>query len=117
MGKTIFVGYHATSAHAGRLIEKNGFKIRKDNKHWLGNGIYFFKDNPDFDSYGDAKKWFEKMNKLGKYPNNDDNGCLIRVKLEIKKDDIIDFIPIAVTSAIVYSFFIISLKFISFPLC
>lgn len=40
------IGYHNTESDNVKDIITNGFKYRKNEKHWLGQGIYFF-DNLD----------------------------------------------------------------------
>ena len=40
------IGYHNTESDNVEDIITNGFKYRKNEKHWLGQGIYFF-DNLD----------------------------------------------------------------------
>lgn len=35
------IGYHNTESDNVEDIITNGFKYRKNEKHWLGQGIYF----------------------------------------------------------------------------
>lgn len=39
------IGYHNTESDNINDIIANGFKSKKNDKHWLGQGIYFFKDS------------------------------------------------------------------------
>lgn len=39
------VGYHNTESDNVNDIIANGFKYKKSEKHWLGQGIYFFGDS------------------------------------------------------------------------
>jgi hypothetical protein len=38
------VVYHGTDYNIAKIIEKTNFKYKRSKKHWLGNGIYFYKD-------------------------------------------------------------------------
>lgn len=38
------VSYHGTDKKCAEQIQKNGFRVRKNKNHWLGNGVYFFLD-------------------------------------------------------------------------
>ena len=38
------VGYHNTESDNVDDIIANGFVCKKNEKHWLGQGIYFFND-------------------------------------------------------------------------
>lgn len=38
------IGYHATDSNNVDDIIKNDFTFRRNKKHWLGNGIYFYLD-------------------------------------------------------------------------
>lgn len=40
----MLTSYHGTYAHLVPCILKNGFRCRRNEEHWLGNGIYFFLD-------------------------------------------------------------------------
>lgn len=46
MNEETLIGYHATKKKNEKNILKDGFKISNSNSfhHWLGNGIYFWKD-------------------------------------------------------------------------
>lgn len=39
------VGYHNTESNNVNDIIANGFLCKRNEKHWLGQGVYFFKDS------------------------------------------------------------------------
>ena len=39
-----YTAYHATDKHNVESIISNNFTFNKSDEHWLGNGVYFFKD-------------------------------------------------------------------------
>lgn len=43
--------FHGTNLSNARIIKEEGFKVKMNKRHWLGNGIYFFED------YSLAKWW------------------------------------------------------------
>lgn len=49
--------YHGTDAQLANRIINEGFRIKPNKSHWLGNGIYFYQD------YSLAKWWTTKPSK------------------------------------------------------
>ena len=63
MSEEVLGVFHGTSNLIGEEILKNGFKIIKTrNDHWLGHGVYFFKDR-DLSEWWAIKKC-ESLNKV-----------------------------------------------------
>ncbi len=52
MATVKLIGHHGTLIEYVDDIKTNGFKARYNDKHWLGQGIYFFEYN-----YGEAYGW------------------------------------------------------------
>ena len=44
MGKKSIYCYHGTDYTLGQIICGEEFSIKKNDEHWLGNGIYFYHD-------------------------------------------------------------------------
>lgn len=40
----ILTGYHGTDLHCAKQIMSSTFKFKYNDKHWLGNGVYFYLD-------------------------------------------------------------------------
>lgn len=55
--KIMIESYHATDKTCCESIEKDGFKIRANEKHWITNGVYFFLD------YSHAEWWARQEHK------------------------------------------------------
>lgn len=68
--------YHGTVKSKYIKIEKEGFKISKGKKHWLGDGVYFFKYSKD------AESWAEMVSK--------DNDSPLVITAEIKVEEYMD---------------------------
>ncbi|MCM1267553.1 MAG: hypothetical protein NC302_06580 [Bacteroidales bacterium] len=75
--------YHGTDLKNAKKILNGNFKIKKNEEHWLGNGVYFFED----DSL--AKWWTTKPTaKFG--TSQITTPAVIECQIEIEKQDILD---------------------------
>jgi hypothetical protein len=54
-------GYHGTSAEAADSILNEGFRVLHKDYHWLGDGVYFWQDEP-------LRAWDWANNKHGSNP-------------------------------------------------
>ena len=74
--------YHGTDKKYLNNIISKGFEIKNNDKHWLGNGVYFFID------YSLAEWW--ATNKHKDFGHNITEPTVIEVELTYKQDDIVD---------------------------
>ena len=74
--------YHGTDYPAALNIIEEGFKIKYNSKHWLGNGVYFFFDEA-------LARWWT-TNPTEKHGVKINNPALIKAQLSINKDKVID---------------------------
>ena len=77
-----YIAYHATDESNLSIIIENNFEFNPNDEHWLGNGIYFFKD-PAL-----AKHWGEqipttKYGEINKF-------VLIKAKIDVDDDFLCD---------------------------
>lgn len=79
-------GYHGTSKiNADNIIKKNEFNISQGEKHWLGNGIYFFE-------HESLAEWWAKTklkNSKNKYFYNS-TATVLEVEINVKKEKYLD---------------------------
>lgn len=63
MGRDFTIrGYHITSAEAAEKILDEGFEQSRNTYDWLGRGVYFFQEAPDF-----ALHWGASDRKVGQF--------------------------------------------------
>jgi hypothetical protein len=74
--------YHGTDLNCAETIMRNGFIFKKNPEHWLGNGIYFFKD------YSLAKWWC--TNPSSKFGTKIIDPVVMTCDLKIEKNKILD---------------------------
>lgn len=75
-----FVGYHGTSHHNAKSIEKNGFNLSPTG--WLGKGVYFFQEDKEL-----ARLWAIKN-------NNHSRIEVLERKIKIEKNKVFDMVDI-----------------------
>lgn len=81
------VGYHATDEKFVDNIIKDNFTFKPNNKHWLGNGVYFFTDQAL------ANYW--ATNPTQSFGTNIVNPAIIKTKLSCPYSQIIDLRKLA----------------------
>ena len=109
------IGYHNTESDNVEDIITNGFKYRKNEKHWLGQGIYFF-DNLDMafrnidmlDHEKDIKTIVAEINVTVGVHINSNDVCNIKVTMA-------GFFRVEVDSAIGKSLLLTNTVAILFP--
>lgn len=74
--------YHGTDLEAAKEIEKDKFTVKKNPKHWLGNGIYFFTDKAL------AKWWTSGPTK--KFGTEVKEPAILEVTVEVDEKNILD---------------------------
>lgn len=75
--------YHGTELKNAKKILNGEFKVKKNDEHWLGNGIYFFEDESL------ARWWTTKpTTKFG--TKQITKPTVIKCQIEIEKKDILD---------------------------
>lgn len=74
--------YHGTDEKSAKSIIKNGFVVKQNDEHWLGNGIYFYFD-PDL-----AKWWTTRP--TSKFGVEIKNPVLIEASLFLDDSKILD---------------------------
>lgn len=58
-----YIGYHGTSKEAATsILNSKCFKISNDDEEWLGEGVYFFEDDPI-----QAVDWCTKVNRFSEW--------------------------------------------------
>lgn len=77
----ITIGHHGTSFDAAESIINGDFDLSQGDHHWLGNGVYFFKDNIDM-----AREWAFCDGHRKKYTKYG----IIRSELHYTSDGILD---------------------------
>lgn len=79
--QTTIVGFHGTLyKFATKILTGNFKKGRFRDNHWLGQGVYFFRDD-----YEQAKSWaMPKMNKAK------ENGAVLMTKLKVNSDNFLN---------------------------
>ncbi|MEH6888451.1 hypothetical protein V7024_01550 [Bacillus sp. JJ864] len=78
-----FYGYHGTDEESAIDISANGFKILYDNRddHWLGNGVYFFRED-------EKQALFWAQNKVKRVPElNGKSAVVIRSFINVNNDN------------------------------
>ncbi|EAE5597799.1 hypothetical protein E1312_07955 [Listeria monocytogenes] len=81
MMKSNYNCFHGTVTNVvSQILESKNFEFRRRDNHWLGNGIYFFIDDPV-----SARIWptLHQIN-TGKEP------CVIYCKVEVHRDKLLD---------------------------
>lgn len=81
--KTI-TAYHGTDEKYLRDIMNNGFIVKHNPKHWLGNGIYFFLD------YDIAKWWSHSPTNLFGTGEKNKKPVVIKVKVCSNPEKVLD---------------------------
>lgn len=74
--------FHATDLEAARNIKKNGFIIKHNPKHWLGNGVYFYLDESL------AKWWLTKPSQS--FGTEINNPAIINSSITLDESKILD---------------------------
>ncbi len=75
--------YHGTELKNAKKILNGEFKVKKNEEHWLGNGIYFFGDEP-------LARWWT-TNPTPKFGTPQiKTPVVIECQIEIEKQDILD---------------------------
>lgn len=75
--------YHGTELANAKKIINGEFKIKKNDEHWLGNGIYFYEDEP-------LARWWT-TNPTTKFGTQQiRRPAVIECQIEIAKQDILD---------------------------
>lgn len=74
--------YHGTDYDLAQKIIEEGFKPNDNKEHWLGNGIYFFKD------FALAVWWATSRHE--NYGAKIDTPCVIKVVLTADRDRVLD---------------------------
>lgn len=85
------VGYHGTKRTLVELICSNNFNINEDkeNKLFLGSGIYFFYSCDDAIDWN-VKKFRKEYSHLPNWENLIDNYAVIESVIKANKDDMLD---------------------------
>lgn len=60
---TVMKAYHGTSLKNAESIMENGFRPSVGEKHWLGDGVYFFRED---DAQAQVWAYHEKHNLIKK---------------------------------------------------
>ncbi len=81
MEKISIEGFHGTFRSKANKILKHGFTYSYNQSHWLGQGIYFYKD------YYLARWWIDKKIEKKKI---DDLGEVIKADIIVDKNKLID---------------------------
>jgi hypothetical protein len=66
----VVFAYHGTTQESASNIEREGFRSNANDKHWLGEGVYFFEDPS-------LAEWWAK----NQADNMGGNAAIIKVKL------------------------------------
>lgn len=83
MGTDILIeAFHGTDKKYADIIIKSDFKCRRNRKHWLGNGIYFFID------FALAKWW--TTNPTRKFGVTVANSAIIKCTIKAKSNEVLD---------------------------
>lgn len=75
-------GYHGTDLECAKKILTEGFRYKHSDKHWLGNGNYFYLDHS-------LAEWWT-TNPSRKFGVNIKVPSIIKVKIEVEKDKCVD---------------------------
>ncbi len=78
-----FAAYHGTDSKYYNKIFANGFKVKINDEHWLGNGVYFFIEC-------ELAKWWTRI-KHSSFGHNVSNPIIIEVDIKCDTDCIADF--------------------------
>lgn len=89
MDGTTITGYHTTHIDNLKSILENGFLMSKPNaNHWLGKGVYFFKDiyyAEEWKIIGVAKRYrLDEKNGI-------DNSCIVVAEINCEEFEMVDF--------------------------
>lgn len=76
------VGYHGTDSSVSKAIIDNGFICKKNDEHWLGNGIYLYQDL-------DLAKWWT-TNPTKKHGMKIDDRVIIECRIEAEDDKVLN---------------------------
>lgn len=93
---TEYVGYHGTDLKCAESIIKSSFRCKISTKHWLGNGIYFFKDKQL------AVWWTTKPSQ--KFGNDIDNPAIIKAIIHCEDDKVCNMFQLETYTFIVEKF-------------
>ncbi len=74
--------YHGTDYEIAQAIEREGFIIKKNDEHWLGNGIYFYIDDT-------LAKWWT-TNPTKKHGSVINNPAIIKSALVVPNEHVLD---------------------------
>ncbi|MCK4258845.1 MAG: hypothetical protein KAX49_07695 [Halanaerobiales bacterium] len=78
------IGYHGTFVDCVKNILDNGFIFHQRKDHWLGQGIYFYKDD-----LNQAKVWATVKSRNNLH-YRDKEVAVIKVILKVKKDKLLN---------------------------
>jgi len=78
--------YHGTDALLANCIVKEGFRIKPNKSHWLGNGIYFYLD------YSLAKWWTRKPSK--NFGSKIENPAILKCSIDETKVNILNLLEL-----------------------
>lgn len=76
------VGYHGTDEDIAESILTGKFLCKKNDEHWLGNGVYFFTD------YSLAEWW--TTNPTKKFGSTIKKPAIIKCTMEVEESNICD---------------------------
>lgn len=76
------IAYHGTDMKCAKNIEKNGFIFKKNEKHWLGNGVYFYQD------YHLAKWWASNPSSV--FGSRINRPATIKILIDVDNDNLMD---------------------------
>ena len=81
MGYNVVInGFHGTTEDAARKILKNReFSYNNSDNHWLGQGVYFFRDDPE-----QAMSWALQR------VNNEENAVVISTVIDVDTKSFLD---------------------------
>lgn len=74
--------YHGTELGCAKNILNKEFTIKRNDEHWLGNGVYFFEDE-------DLARWWT-TNPTSKYGTTVKEPAILKCKILIDEQDILD---------------------------
>lgn len=74
--------YHATDESIAKKILQDKFIVKKNTEHWLGNGIYFYRDIS-------LANWW-KTRPSSKYSCNMPNPVIVQVEIQVDESKVLD---------------------------
>ena len=82
MSEVSFHLFHGTDAKCAKSIQASGFIPKKNNEHWLGNGIYFFEDIS-------LARWWT-TGPTEKFSTNIEKPAIVEVIVRVNKENLLD---------------------------